>query len=98
MGLRAAGKEMAVSSSVQVGLTIVIFKEKKKLGHRGGQTQSPGTDGGGAAMSGKGISQPPSQPSSAPQLPPPSSLARTPLPTYLESPSCSQDKYPFHRS
>lgn len=29
MGLRAAGKEMAVSSSVQVGLTIVIFKEKK---------------------------------------------------------------------
>lgn len=42
---------MAVPSSVQVRLEIVIYKETK-LGHRAGQTQSPETDGGGAAMSG----------------------------------------------
>lgn len=42
---------MAVPSSAQVWLKIIIFKEKK-LGHTElGPTQSPGTDGGGAAMS-----------------------------------------------
>lgn len=51
MGLRAPGKEMADPGSAQVRLKIIIFKEKK-LGHiELGQTQSPGTDGGGAAMS-----------------------------------------------
>lgn len=41
MGIVAAGKEMAVPSSVQEGLKIVVFKEKKTGTQRGGQTQSP---------------------------------------------------------
>lgn len=44
---------MTVPSSVQVRLKIVIFKETKRT-QRPGQTQSPGTDGGGAGMSGEG--------------------------------------------
>ena len=44
---------MAVPSAVQVRLKIIILKEKK-LGHRAldRPRARPGTDGGGAAMSG----------------------------------------------
>lgn len=46
MGIIVAGNEMAVPSSVQVGLKIVIFKEKKTGTQRSGQIQSLGTDRG----------------------------------------------------
>lgn len=97
VGLIAPGKEMSVPSSVQVGLKIVIFKETK-LGHGDlGRPRAPEPTGEVPRCQVKAISEPRSPPNPTPQLPPPSSLARTS--SHPESPSCSQeDKSPFYRS
>lgn len=86
MGITAPGKEMAVPSSIQVRLKIIILKEKK-LGHSAldsPRTLEPRVEV--QPCQAKGILETPPYQTSIPNHPLPQALPKPPSPPTLKTP------------